>query len=370
MKQFFNQHFHWIFLGTFFILTGYLVLFSPLWADENVYLELARLARSTPFEPFNSMLLWVPHPPLGWYLFATFGFLPRITSILATAGCTYFLYHVSKKIYGDEIAKISVVILVSTLEYMLYSAVAHLEGLLTAAMTLSVLSFLVWIKSENKYYLLLSGLGLGLASMIKYTAMPILIGTFILWFVFVRKKINLYMFFKTFIVIVTSLVPLAIWVYYLTIFYGNFTQKYSEIYSLFPTDPFLVAVNLVSYTITTLLICGLPLFSWIRKRSFNFDAKLLLIYLSVLFTFFTVVTSKTGIIYASAFRYLLPLAPTISIISAKNLKEEKLKIRNIILISQFTYVTLFAMLMLLSPPFLSFTTDFYSKLLEIIGISI
>jgi len=368
MKKSFSRYFHLVFVGIFFTLAGYLAVASPLWADENLYLKLAKRAASDPLKPFDPMLGWVPHPPLGWYLFAVFSFMPRLASILTTALCTCFLYHVSRKLYGDDIAKISVVLLVSTFGYMLFSAVAHLDGPLTAFMAMSLLSFLAWLRLGSNRYLLFSGLNVGLASMTKYTAVPILFGTFILWLVVLRGKVNLSMFFKALVVYAVSLVPLALWSYGLYVSYGDFVHEYSEIYGLFPTNTSLIALNLIVYAVNVLFLWGFPFVSWIRKHPFDSDVKLLLIYSTVLFVFFVLIAPMTAIIYPSMSRYLLPIVPATTIISAKSLKEEKPMMRFIILILQFVDVTLFASLILLYPPFISLSSAFYSQLLRIIGV--
>jgi 4-amino-4-deoxy-L-arabinose transferase-like glycosyltransferase len=255
------------------------------------------------------------------------------------------------------------------LGYMLYSAIAYLDIPLTAFMALSVLSFLAWIKLGNYRYLLFSGLSLGLASLTKYTATPILLGTFIIWLIFMRKKISRSTLFKLAAVIAVSLVPLALWAYGLSISYGNFVYRYSETYGLFPHDASLLAINLLIYIVGVLLLWGIPFLSWIKKRPFDSDIKLLFIYLTVLFVFFVLITPMKATMCLLQIRYLLPIVPVTTIISAKSLIQEKPIKRFIILSIQFIVVTLFSLLMLLYPPFFSFTSDFYSNLLRILGIS-
>jgi len=373
MKQFLSRYFHIIFIGIFFIVTSYLSVVSPLWADENVYLELAQLVLIDSLRPINEntlrMLSWVPHPPFGWYLFAAFSFMPRIASVLTSALCVFFLYHVSKKLCGEGIAKLSTVSLISTWGYMLYSAVAHLDGPLTAFMTISVLSFLAWIRLEDYKYLIFCGLSLGVASLTKYTAAPILLGTFIIWLLLRKRKLNLSMFFKTIVILTVSLIPVALWAYSLSQVYGDFVGHYSEIYDFFPRDPHQIIINLVVYFVNALLLCGFPLLSWVRKRPFDFESRLLLIYSAFLFVFFVLLTPMKAIIYPAQNRYLLPMVPATAVISAKSLIKEKPAERFIILVLQFIDVTLCALLMLLYPPFLSFVSSSISRLIQIFGIT-
>ncbi len=329
---------------------------------------MAQIASHDPLNPINPMLSWVPHPPLGWYLMAGLIFMPRLVSVFASVLCMGFLYHVSKRLYGGDVAKISLVFLLSTNGYMLFSSVAHLDILLTSFMSVSVLSFLSWVRLDERKYLALAGLGLALASMTKYTAAPILLGTFFIWLVFLRKKIGTSKFFVAMAVLAVSLIPLFLWIYTLTFTYGDPVHNYSQVYSLFPSDAFQVGINLLVYTLSVISLWGLPFLSWLIRRPFDADTKLLFVYMAVLFSFFVLITPASAVLYSCQSRYSLPIVPATTIISGKSLTKEKPTYRLIVMILQFVGMTIWSLLMLLYPPFLSLTSDLYSWFLRIIGM--
>ena len=161
MKPLLNRHFHLIFVGMFFALSGCLLLSPPIW-DEWVYLELADHALSSPLNPFHPMLGWVPHPPLLWYLMAAFHPMPRMAPLLVSAICIGFLFYACKRLYGMEVARLSVAVLVSTLSYLLYSVIMFPDGPVMTFMSMAVLSFLCWTKLRDQRFLWCSGLGLAL----------------------------------------------------------------------------------------------------------------------------------------------------------------------------------------------------------------
>lgn len=189
MKRLFNRYFHLIFSGLFFALAGCVLFVSPIW-DEWVYLELADHALSSPFKPFDPMLGWVPHPPLLWYLLAALRSVPRMAPLLISTLGIFFLFYVCKRMYGTEVGRLSVAVLVSTVSYLLYSVITFPDGPVMTFMSMVVLSFLCWIKTEDRKFLWFSGLGLALASMTDYTSIPILSATLLVWLIILRKKFN------------------------------------------------------------------------------------------------------------------------------------------------------------------------------------
>jgi len=348
LTNFLSSHFHLIFVALFFALSGCLLSAPPIW-DEWVYLQLASQVLSSPFNPFPSMLSWVPHPPLLWYLLAFFHSLPRLVPLLISAVCVGFLFYVCRRLYGDEVAKLSVAVLISTGSYMLYSLVMFPDGSVMVFMAISVLSFLCWIKLGEKKFLCLSGLGLALASLTDYTAVPILLMTFVVWAVFLGRSFDWPKVLKFYGVIAISLLPLAFWVYKLSQIYGNIAYHYSSVYSIFPSSLLpRLTFNIIYFGPYPVLLGGLPLISWVRKAPFDIDSKLLLIYSAIIFIFFLIITP----LYANASppynRYLLPMVPALTVISARNLAKEKPSTRLLILCPQFLGASIFTFLVLLS----------------------
>ena len=333
LKSFFNRYFHLIFVGLFFAISACLLTVPPIW-DEGVYLQLAAHVLSSPFNPFHPILSWVPHPPLLWYLLAVFYSVPRLAPLLASTVCIYFVFYTCKRLYGNEVAKLSVAVLISTFDYLFYSLVMFTDGPVMNFMAVSVLSFLCWEKLGDRSFLGLSGLGLVLASLTKYTAAPIILATFIVWLIILRSKINWLKAFHLVGVIVASLLPLTLWAYTVSKLYGNIIYRFSSVYDLVPTNLILTLIsNVVSYFPYTIMLCGLPLISWIRKRSFDLDSKLLIIYLAIVFAFFSFINVPTPY-----YRYLLPMVPVISVISARRLVEEKVSTQIVFLCFQFLFM--------------------------------
>ena len=336
MKHLFNRYFHLIFIGLFFTLSGYLLSVPPIW-DEWVYLQLA----ASPFDQSQSLLSWVPHPPLLWCLLAIFSPAPRIAILFPSTLCICFLFYVCRRLYGNEVANLSVVVLISNWLYMLLSLVMFTDGPVAAFMTLSVLSFLCWEKLEDQKFLWLNGVGLALASMTKYTAVPILLLTFIVWLIVLRRSFNWFKVFKLFGVTVVSLLPLGVWIYSLSKLYGNIAFHYSLVNNLFPEGLLsTLTANLIYYAPWLLLLWGLPLISWNRRRLFDLDSKLLLIYLAVIFFFFMPINVRQ-------FRYFLPMIPAMTVISARSLVKEKVSTRFLILCPQFLFASLISLVALL-----------------------
>jgi hypothetical protein len=205
--------------------------------------------------------------------------------------------------------------------------------------------------------------------MTKYTAAPILLGTFFIWLVFLRKKIGTSRLFVAMAVLAVSLIPLFLWVYALSFAYGEPVHNYSQVYGFFPSDPFQIGINLLVYILSVLLLWGLPFFSWLRRRPFDADTKLLFVYMAVLFFFFVVITPASAVFYSCQVRYVLPIVPATAIISGKSLTKEKPTSRFIVLVLQFVGMSIWSPLMLLYPPFFSLASDLYSWFVRTLGIS-
>ncbi len=349
MRPLFNRYFHLIFFGLFFALAGCVLLVRPIW-DEWVYLELADHVLSSPFNPFDPMLGWIPHPPLLWYLLAVLRSVPRMAPLLISALGIVFLFYVCKRLYGTEVGRLSVAVLVSTVSYLLYSVVTFPDSLLMTFMSMVVLSFLCWIKLEDRKFLWFSGLGLALASMTKYTAVPILSATLLVWLLILRKRFNWANFSRFSAVMAASLLPLVLWVYRLSQFYGDLVHHYFSAYEVFPSNWLSrFMFNLPLFAPIPFLLIGFPLISWARKRPFDLDSKLLLIYSVVIPIFFCFITPEyaieTGPPY---FRYSLPMIPALAVISARSLAKEKVLTRLLILCPQFFCASCVSLVTILS----------------------
>jgi len=348
LKQFVDRYFHLVFIGLFFALSVFLLFAPPIW-DEDVYLRLADHTLSNPSDMFPPMLSWVPQPPLMWYLVAVFSPAPRLAPLVTSVFCVCFLFYACRRLYGGDVAKLASAALVSTGSYLLFSLVVFPDGPVMNFMAVSALSFLCWVKLREQKFLLLLGFGLTLAAMSDYTAVPILSVTFLVWLVIIRKSFNWSRFFKLLGVVSAALLPLLIWINSLSQIYGNIAYHYSSVNNLFSDSMLLrLALNLIYFGSYVVLLGGLPLISWIRKPSFDLDSKLLLIYSATVFTFFLFITPLYAYANPPYNRYLLPIIPALTVISARSLAKEKLHARFLILLPQFICASAISALILLS----------------------
>lgn len=343
MKNFFHQNFGLIFVGLFLALTLSLLWVPPRW-DEYVYLDFY-------YFPLNPTGQWVPHPPLLWYLLALFSPAPRMLILLTSLVSMLFLFYACKRLYEVKIARLAVAILATNWLYMLLgSLVMFTDGPMTAFITISTISFLCWLKLDEQKFLLITGLGLALASLTKYTAAPVILVTLFVWLAVWEKPLNWTRISKMLGVTGISLLPLAIWFYMLYQRYGNFVGYYSSLYDYLPsTNIFIVfsplystslysrsylpiyAFNIAYYAVWALALIIFPLISWVRQHQFDYDSKLLLAHIGVIFVLYVMINKQD----IGNFRYVLPMAPSLAIISAKNMVKEKTWLSFLILLAQF-----------------------------------
>jgi 4-amino-4-deoxy-L-arabinose transferase-like glycosyltransferase len=339
-----------IFIGLFFVVTLFLLWVPPRW-DEGVYMDFF-------YFPLNPTGQWVPHPPLIWYLLVAFSLIPRMAILTCSLASMFFLFYACRRLYGGKIAGLAVAILASNWLYMLLgSLVMFTDGPVTAFMTVSTMSFLCWLKLGEQKFLLISGLGLALASLTKYTAAPIVLVTSFVWLLVVERRLRWAEILKVFGVAVVSLLPLAVWSFMLYQAHGNFVNYYYTLYDFLPSTglltifsplnfaPFylfsclpIFAYNIGYYAVMTFLLANFSLISWARQHEFDFDSKLLLIHITVIFLLFVIINKQD----IGNFRYVLPMAPSLAIISAKNMIKEKEWLRFSIILVQFLCASIIA----------------------------
>lgn len=348
-----------IFFVSFLALTSYLLWVPPRW-DENVYLTFY-------YFPLNPTGYWVPHPPLLWFLLAAFSLVPRMAILITSLVSMFFLFYACRRLYGTKIAGLAVAILATNWLYMLLgSLVIFTDGPVTAFMTISTISFLCWLKLNEQKFLLISGLGLALASLTKYTAAPIILATSIVWLIILEKRLGRAKILEMLGVAVASLLPLAIWFYALYQKYGNFARYYSTLYAPLPSTslltilsplyfaplhlrsfPSIFAFNIGYYAVWIFVLANFSLVSWVRQRQFDLDSKLLLAYIAVIFLLFVFINKQD----VGNFRYVLPMAPPIAVISAKNMMKEKAWLRFSIIFIQFLCASIITYVALVPYPF-------------------
>jgi len=306
---------------------GMLLLWVPPRWDEGIYLGLANNVLLDPLNPLEGdalgfgsgsrLLDLVPSPPLVGYLVAFFYPVFRMAPLLVSTLAAVYVFYASKRLYGREIAGIAAAALATNWLYMICSFIIFVDGFDAAFMGIAVVSFLCWANLKEKKFLIFCGLGLALASMTRYTAAPTLLVTFLVWLILLRKTFSKSDVLQLFLVVAISLIPIAYWIFQLSQFYGNPLFHYGSLKGLFPSDrPFYPLVNIVYYLPWIFTLVELELIAWFRKRQFDSNSKLILIYT-------VIVTGFLSLIYAQQFRYLLPIVPPLSIVAAINLVKEK-----------------------------------------------
>jgi len=359
LKNFLYQNSDLIFISLFFILTLSLLWVPPRW-DEYVYLSFY-------YFPLNPTGYWVPHPPLLWYLLALFSLIPRLAILMCSLVSMLFLFYACRKLYGAKTARLAVAILATNWLFMILgSLVIFTDGPVTAFMTISTISFLCWLKLDEQKFLLISGFGLALASLTKYTAAPIILATSIIWLTSFEKSLKRAKILKMLGVVAASLLPLAMWFYALYQAQGNFIGYYSGLYNPLPSTNLLnifstlyivpfnfrsflptFAFNIGYYAVWTLALANFSLISMVRQRQLDLDSKLLLAYMAVIFLLFAIINKQD----IGNFRYVLPMAPSIAIISAKNMVKEKAWLRFLIIFIQFLFASIITYVALVPYPF-------------------
>jgi 4-amino-4-deoxy-L-arabinose transferase-like glycosyltransferase len=341
IKNYLYQNLDIIFVSLFLIVTLSLLWVPARW-DEWAYLDFV-------WFPLNPSGWWVPHPPLLWYLLAAFSPIPRMAILMCSLVSMLFLFYACKRLYGAKIAGLAVTILATNWLYMLLgSLVMFTDGPVTVFMTISTISFLCWLKLDEQKFLLISGLGLALASVTKYTAAPIILATSVVWLIISKKRLVPTKILKMLGVAAVSLVPLVIWFYALYQTYGNFIAHYSTLYDTYPSTSLATfAFNIGYYAIWTLALANVYLISWVRQRQFDLDSKLLLAHIMVIFLLFAILNKQDF----GNFRYVLPMAPSIAIISAKNMIKEKGWLRFLIILVQFLCASVISYVALVLNPF-------------------
>ena len=96
----------------------------------------------------------------------------RFPTVLLTSAFVVALYFLVGKLLGRKVALLSAVLVALDPFYLAHSRLLHHDALVTTFMTLSLLSFLVYVsQTRASGYLVLSGLGAGLAFLSKATSL-------------------------------------------------------------------------------------------------------------------------------------------------------------------------------------------------------
>lgn len=173
IKDLITRYKNYLLTGIVFLLI-YFVYFHQLGApalldsDETRYADMARsMLHSKDFITLylDDKIFWDKPPLFFWILdifyilfskitFVTQEFVVRIPSVMAALSVVAVLYFYTKKVISKRFAIVSGLILVTSVEFAIFSHVSILDMLLTANIAISTLCGLMtyFVKEENKKY--------------------------------------------------------------------------------------------------------------------------------------------------------------------------------------------------------------------------
>lgn len=168
-----------------------------LTADEPLFLDQARqFAAGLSSGDFSrTMGIGYPGVTLAWWTAPVVGLTHsdlgayvagRIVTALVNALLLLLLYRLARPLLGPWPALLGVGLLALDPYTMAYSRLLHIEMPLALLMTLAGLSYLLWLDSPRRQWLLLAGLFSGLALLTKSTALllgPMLVALLIGWII-------------------------------------------------------------------------------------------------------------------------------------------------------------------------------------------
>ncbi|TEU20927.1 MAG: glycosyltransferase family 39 protein [Anaerolineales bacterium] len=106
------------------------------------------------------------HPVDASYLAAM-----RLPTVLVTSAFAVALYFYVRKLFDGRVALLSAILVALDPFYLAHSRLLHHDALVTTFMTLSVLSFIVYLRQDRSFsFLIFSGLAAGLAFLSKSTS--------------------------------------------------------------------------------------------------------------------------------------------------------------------------------------------------------
>ena len=197
-----HRWFYAILLGLcpfFFFFYG-LGSFGLLNNNEGLYGEIAREMLGASFKdwiiPRLNGVSYIEKPPLLYWLtafsFKIFGISewsarlpPAFSGLITTLALMYFLY----KLQIQRLIFSATLMLSSCLGYVIFSRMLFFEGLLTAFVSLSLLSFYLWWEKDKLSWIRLSYFFVGCASLTKGLVAPlILLGCVSVFFVVERPS--------------------------------------------------------------------------------------------------------------------------------------------------------------------------------------
>ncbi|MFP4497364.1 MAG: ArnT family glycosyltransferase [Vulcanimicrobiota bacterium] len=200
----------WLFIALVLVFRLFYIGFAPLQLtpEEAYYWNYSQHPDWSYFD----------HPPMvAWIIFIftrIFGnneFGVRVGAVLLSAGFSYLVFLIGRKLYNEQIGFYSVLLVNLAFIYNLYSTGITPDSSLFFFWALSTYLFLIQYQSRPKGMWLLLGLSIGCAFLSKYTAvfLPVSFFVFLVWEK--RLKGHLAGIIGSFVVAILTFLPVIYW---------------------------------------------------------------------------------------------------------------------------------------------------------------
>lgn len=311
--------------------------------DEAIYAKVAK----NMFETGDLMTLtwraydlnWFEKPSLYFvltsFVYSIFGvseFSARFVTAFFSIICLIYTYRLGKALKDSVTGYFAVLALVLNVSYLYYSRTAMLDVILTAFITASVFYFLKFQKEKRNIDLVLTGISVGLAVMVKSIVGFLPLGIFFLFYIFsfIKKDSNFKEAIKELSIITfSSLAVCAPWHIYMWFLHGSdFINSYFG-YHLFKRytsaiedkgGPWYYYFVVIRNTMRVWYLVLLPSIAYfifkLYKEKFSKDKIIILIAVFVVMIFFSTSSSKLK-------WYIMPIYPFLAIICGYFISESK-----------------------------------------------
>lgn len=328
----------------FLLILGALMIFVGLGKnhlipyDEAIYAKISKnMVLNNDFLVQNWIpgKVWYEKPPLFMWMVAGFMKLLGYSSWAAKLPSAIFgflsltlVYLFAKKMFGKMTGFLSAFVLLTTTQYLYYSRMAMLDVTATFFITLALVLYYYSRLSQKKYLVILSGLAVGLAVMVKgvvgFLPFPIIFLYELYLFITKQQKFTKTLFTKYFLMLFFACAVFLPW--HLEM-YKMFGEKFINNYIIYHVwdratsaiedkgRPFLwyitvLRVSMRIWFIALLAAFPLAVFKALKKKNASVgDHKhfvFLLIWALIVFLFFS--SAKSKLVW-----YIMPVYPVLSI---------------------------------------------------------
>jgi hypothetical protein len=300
--------------------------------DEAIYAKISKNMVMT-----NDYLVqnWVPgkvwyeKPPLFMWMMAGAmklmgfsSFAAKLTSAVFGFSLILLVYLMSKQMFGKVTGFFSAFALLTTTHYLYYSRMAMLDVTATFFISLALVIFYLSKTSEKRYFLILSGISVGLAVMVKGVVglLPLLVIFFYELYLLLTKqqKISGKIILNYFLIVISSCVIFLPWHFEMYRRFGNAFVNNYIIYHVWdratieiedkgrPLAWYLIVLKVSMRLSFVALLAAFP-YALFKAAKRDNGLAFLVIWALVIFLFFSVAKSK--LVW-----YIIPVYPVLAII--------------------------------------------------------